>query len=80
VCVFEEDKRRDLELRERGGKVGVRSLVLSGRGVHAWEAGDMGGCEEVRMGGCSGRGAGHYIAEENLEGFVKEGLEFVGGG
>jgi hypothetical protein len=39
-----------------------------------------GGCEEVRMGGCSGRGAGHYIAEENLEGFVKEGLEFVGGG
>lgn len=25
-------------------------------------------------------GSGHYLAEENLEGFAKEVLKFVGGG
>ena len=57
--------------------MGVGSLVVSGRGVHAREVKGMGEgfYEDGRV-----EGVGHYIVEEKLEGFVREVLEFVGGG
>ena len=76
--MFEEDARINREWREKNGKVGVRAMVMSGEYVFmtakALEmASEM--YDNVEKGVIEG--CGHYLAEENPEGFVTKVLGFV---
>jgi len=76
---FEEDKKENREWLDKHGKCGVPSLVLSGKesghggqvakamGRQMYENWKMVDVEE----------SGHYIAEENPEGFMRAIVEFV---
>ena len=76
--MFEEDARMNREWRETNGKVGVRAMVMSGEYVFmtakALEmAGEM--YDNIEKGVV--KRCGHYLAEENPEGFVTKVLDFV---
>ena len=76
--MFEEDAKMNREWREKNGKVGVRAMVMSGEHVFmtakAFEmASEM--YDNVEKGVIEG--SGHYLAEENPEGFVTKVLDFV---
>ena len=76
--MFEEDAKMNREWREKNGKVGVRAMVMSGEYVFmtakALEmASEM--YDVVEKGVIEG--SGHYLAEENPEGFVTKVLDFV---
>ena len=76
--VFEEDAKMNREWREKNGKVGVRAMVMSGEYVFmtakALEmASEM--YDNVERGIVEG--CGHYLAEENPEGFMTKVLDFV---
>ena len=75
---FENDADDNRGWREKDGKVKVRSMVLNGAGsfiVDAAEAMAREFYDDVSVGKVEG--SGHWIAEENPEGFVKEVLGFV---
>jgi pimeloyl-ACP methyl ester carboxylesterase len=74
---FEQDKRDNLEWKEKG-KSKVRCCVLSGEKSFLGTAAKDMGYEfyenlEVR----TVEGSGHWCAEENPKGFVKEILGFI---
>ena len=76
--MFEEDAKHNLEWRKKNGKVRVRAMIMSGEFVfmtaRAQEmASEM--YEDVERGIVEG--SGHWLAEENPEGFVKRVLAFV---
>ena len=76
--MFEEDARMNREWKEKKGKVEVRAMVMSGEYVFmtakAWEmASEI--YDNVEKGVVEG--CGHYLAEENPEGFVAKVLDFV---
>lgn len=76
--MFGEDAEQNRRWVEEGGKVGVRCMALVGEIVfstaRAYEmVSEM--YEDVEMGVVEG--CGHYLAEENPEGFVKLVLGFV---
>ena len=75
---FEQDGKENREWREKEGKCKVRCLLLSGEmGPFVAEAKQMGSefYEEYEV--RSVEGSGHWIAEENPEGFVEQVLRFV---
>ncbi|KAK3114800.1 hypothetical protein LTR53_006496 [Teratosphaeriaceae sp. CCFEE 6253] len=77
---FEQDAENNRAVIERDGKVRVPTMILSGEhSRHGQEAEEM-GLEVTEQGslelGVVG-GAGHYLAEENPEGFVETLLCFV---
>ena len=78
---FEQDAADNREWREKNGKVTVRNLILNGGGsfTSKEDAEKMAGefYEGVRVGTVPE--AGHWIAEENPQGFVEQVLGFVGG-
>lgn len=78
---FETDGEDNKRWREKNGKIKVRNMVLNGEGSFLkgsaesiarefYEKPLVGSVEE----------SGHYLAEENPEGFTKEVLKFVEGG
>ena len=76
--MFEADGVWNREWRERNGKVRVRSLVLSGEHVFMTAGALEMACEmydNVEQGIVEG--SGHWLAEENPEGFVEKVLAFV---
>ncbi|KAL8705486.1 MAG: hypothetical protein Q9201_001417 [Fulgogasparrea decipioides] len=75
---FEEDKEDNRRLLEERGKVKVRTMILGGDGsfgVLSSESMAREMDEDVREGKVEG--SGHFIAEENPEGFVKVILGFI---
>ena len=78
---FEKDAADNREWREKDGKVKVKNLVLIGESCFMGEEdAEKRGRElydDVKV--ASVAGAGHYIAEENPEDFVKQVLTFVEG-
>ena len=79
--LFEEDAAMNRELVKKGGKCTVRNLVLNGGQSFLGEA-QMGMANEVyeKPQGARVEGSGHWIAEENPEGFVKAVVEFIEAG
>ncbi|KAL8974353.1 MAG: hypothetical protein Q9197_001398 [Variospora fuerteventurae] len=75
---FEEDKADNRRWLEEKGKVKARTMVLSGEGSYL-AVGAEGMAREVDEDVVVGlvEGSGHYIAEENPEGFVKKVLGFI---
>lgn len=75
---FEEDKADNRRWLEEKGKVKARTMVLSGKGSYL-AVGAEGMAREVDEDVVVGlvEGSGHYIAEENPEGFVKKVLGFL---
>ena len=76
--MFEEDAKHNREWRKKNGKVGVRAMIMSGEYVfmtaRAQEmASEM--YENVERGVVEG--SGHWLAEENPEGFIKQVLAFI---
>ena len=76
--MFEEDGQHNVRWREENGKVKVRSMILSGE--HCFmtaRAEEMASefYEDVQRGIVEG--SGHWLAEENPEGFVKQILGFI---
>lgn len=79
-ATFEEDAEQNRIWRQENGKFKVRSMVLSGAGSFLAEAAeDMGAefYEDTRH--VTVEGSGHWIAEEQPEGFVMNVLEFIEG-
>ncbi|KAL8693925.1 MAG: hypothetical protein Q9218_001339 [Villophora microphyllina] len=77
---FEEDRFDNRVLLAEAGKVQVRAMVLSGEGsFEPLGSEEMARevDEDVRVGKVEG--SGHWIAEENPEGFVREVLGFIAG-
>ena len=76
--MFDTDGVHNREWRERNGKVEVRSLVLSGEHVFM-TAGALEMASEMYSNVEQGivEGSGHWLAEENPEGFVEKVLAFV---
>lgn len=79
-AAFEEDAEENVEWVRREGKCRVPTMVLSGEmSLHREEAEGM--VREVTEGkfveASVVEGAGHYLAEENPEGFAKVVLDFV---
>ncbi|KAL8641846.1 MAG: hypothetical protein Q9228_001393 [Teloschistes exilis] len=75
---FEEDKVDNLRWLGEKGKVQVRAMLLSGEGTFEALGSEEAAREvdeDVRVGKVEG--SGHWIAEENPEGFVKEVLGFI---
>lgn len=75
---FEEDKVDNRRLVEERGKVKVRTMVLSGEGsnpVLGSEEMAREVDEDVVVGKV--KGSGHWIAEENPQGFVEKVLGFI---
>ncbi|KAL9013143.1 MAG: hypothetical protein Q9173_002137 [Seirophora scorigena] len=75
---FEEDKVDNRRWLEEKGKVKARAMVLNGEGSsHAQGADSM--AKEVHEDFVVGlvEGSGHWIAEENPEGFVKKVMGFI---
>lgn len=75
---FEEDAEDNRRWRDELGKVKIKNMMLSGeRSYHADEAVEMAKefYENVQIGVVPD--AGHYLAEENPEGFVTELLKFI---
>lgn len=75
---FEIDAEDNLRWRKDNGKVLIRNMVLSGDGSWAAPgAEDMANemFENVHVGVVEN--SGHYLAEENPEGFVTEVLKFI---
>lgn len=75
---FEIDAKDNLRWRKDSGKVTIRNMVLSGGGSWAAPgAEDMANemFENVQVGVVEN--SGHYVAEENREGFVTEVLKFI---
>ncbi|KAF2726561.1 alpha/beta-hydrolase [Polyplosphaeria fusca] len=78
---FEEDARENREWVEREGKMRVPVMGLVGGEFLLVEhtEGMLGEMHEEGFGVAVVEGAGHYVAEENPEGFVEEVLGFVEG-
>ena len=76
--MFDTDGVHNQEWLKRNGKVEVRSLVLSGEHVFM-TAGALEMASEMYSNVEQGivEGSGHWLAEENPEGFVKKVLAFV---
>ncbi|KAL8943817.1 MAG: hypothetical protein Q9216_000810 [Gyalolechia sp. 2 TL-2023] len=75
---FEEDKRDNLLWVREKGKVGVRTMILGGESsLLTALAQGMGEEMDERFVVEAVEGSGHYIAEENPEGFVGKLLGFV---
>ncbi|KAK4498365.1 hypothetical protein PRZ48_011023 [Zasmidium cellare] len=77
---FEEDHKENIEWIKKEGKCNVPSFVLTGEKSWVGDAVKMGRevtVEEVMEVGVV-KGAGHYVAEENPEGFVDVVVEFIG--
>lgn len=75
---FEEDKVDNLRWSAEKGKVRVRAMLLSGEGTFEALGSEEAAREvdeDVRVGKVEG--SGHWIAEENPEGFVREVLGFI---
>lgn len=78
---FETDGEDNKRWREKDGKVKVRNMVLSGEGSFL-----KGGAESIAREFYENpvvglvEGSGHWLAEENPEGFAEEVLRFVEGG
>lgn len=79
-AAFELDAAQNREWLETRGKVRVRNLVLTGAS-HALFAGAEGMASEAfeNVNVRSVAEAGHFIAEENPEEFLKQVLSFLGG-
>ncbi|KAL9003362.1 MAG: hypothetical protein Q9188_003756 [Gyalolechia gomerana] len=77
---FEEDKRDNLQLVKENGKVKVRTMLLGGESSFLMERAERMG-REVDENFVVGtvEGCGHWIAEENAEGFVGKILGFIEG-
>lgn len=76
--MFEEDAKQNRAWREEWGKVIVRAMIMSGEHVFMTaRAEEMAGefYEDVERGMVDG--SGHWLAEENPEGFVKQVLTFI---
>ena len=76
---FENDAEDNRQWRQKDGKLKVRSMVLNGGGsflANEAEAMAREYYEDVTVG--TVEGSGHWIAEEQPEGFVKEVLGFIG--
>ena len=76
--MFETDKEENLKTLHDHGKSDVRCLALSGAQGHLVKATEGGAKEyykDVEL--ASVEDSGHYIAEENPEGFVREVLRFI---
>ena len=76
--MFEEDARQNREWLRKGGKVGVRAMIMSGEGCFMTaQALDMASemYSNVKRGIVEA--SGHWLAEENPEGFVREVLGFI---
>ena len=76
--MFDTDGVMNREWLGRNGKVGVRSLVLSGE--HCFMTpGALAMASEMYSDVEQGivEGSGHWLAEENPEGFVEKVLAFV---
>ena len=76
--MFEEDAKHNLEWKKKNGKVAVRAMIMSGEFVfmtaRAEEmASEM--YENVERGII--KGSGHWLAEEQPEGFIKQVLAFI---
>lgn len=76
---FEEDKVDNRRWLEEKGKVKARAMVLNGEGSFLAQGAD-GMAKEVHENFDVGlvEGSGHWIAEENPEGFVEKVLGFIG--
>jgi len=76
--MFEEDARQNREWRKRIGKVHVRAMIMSGEFVFS-TARAPGMASELykNLEGGIVKGSGHYLAEENPEGFIKHVLGFI---
>ncbi|KAL8736567.1 MAG: hypothetical protein Q9181_002358 [Wetmoreana brouardii] len=75
---FEEDKEDNRRLLEERGKVKVRTMILGGDGSFAVLSSESMAREmdeNVRAGKVEG--SGHFIAEENPDGFIKVVLGFI---
>lgn len=75
---FETDAEHNRRFREKNGKVKVKNMVMSGeQSFLAPKAKSMAQefYEDVKTGIVSD--SGHYLAEENPEGFVSEVLKFI---
>ncbi|KAL2444366.1 hypothetical protein ABEF95_016433 [Exophiala dermatitidis] len=75
---FETDAQHNRKWRDEAGKVKVRAMVLSGSGsLFVDVAGDMARefYDNLTVGVVAD--SGHYLAEENPEGFVREVLRFI---
>jgi pimeloyl-ACP methyl ester carboxylesterase len=75
---FAIDAEHNRKWREEKGKVKVKNMILSGESCFlAVNAESMAKefYEDVKVGLVSD--SGHYIAEENPEGFVEELLKFI---
>ncbi|MCJ1454024.1 hypothetical protein MMC28_004374 [Mycoblastus sanguinarius] len=76
--LFEEDAAMNWDWLKRDGKVGVRAMNLSGEHVFM-TAEALGMAKEYYSDVQKGivEGSGHYLAEENPEGFIREVLGFI---
>ncbi len=75
---FQKDAQDNRQWLEEKGKLSIRNIVLSGDGSTAVEgAEDMAKeiFDDVQIGVVED--SGHYLAEENPEGFVREVLRFI---
>ena len=77
---FEQDAADNRGWREKNGKITVRSMILNGEGAFTSKADAEKMAGEFYEGFQVGTvpGAGHWIAEENSEGFVEQVLGFIG--
>lgn len=77
---FELDAEQNKEWLSARGKVRTRNMILTGSN-HALAAGAQGMAAEAfeNVNARFVPEAGHYIAEENPEGFVEQVLEFLAG-
>lgn len=77
-ATFEEDAEQNRKWRSEGGKVKVRSRALFGEKVFMTAyAEEMAGEFYENPSSAVVEGCGHFIAEENPEGFVKAVLGFI---
>lgn len=75
---FEMDAKQNRTWREQNGKVSVRNMVLSGDGSWAApSAFDMASDMYLDPRFRTVENSGHYLAEENPDGFVSEVLNFI---
>ena len=73
-----EDARQNREWREEKGNVGVRAMMMSGEHVYIIIRAEEIAREyykDLELGVVEGYG--HYLAEENPEGFIGEVLRFI---
>ncbi|MCJ1472493.1 hypothetical protein MMC13_001141 [Lambiella insularis] len=76
--MFEEDAQQNRKWKAENGKVRVRAMVLSGEhGFMTAKAEEMAAEYYEKLERGIVEGAGHWLAEENPEGFIREVLRFI---